>query len=574
MSGPIGHLRRSFAFARHVPPRQALRRIALSARRAWRDQIGAQTASVDAAPAPEPPLPIFAPRSGMIEITPRGLVFTFLGRAVTMAPGGIDWYAPSREPEHQLWRMHLHYMEYLEEVDDALLAALIEDWIRANPVARAGAWKDSWNAYALSIRVVVWMQQLALRGERIAESTRAQAVASLAAQLGNLESELETDIGGNHLVKNLKALLWGSVFFRGADAQRWRRAGLRLLSTALEAQILSDGVHFERSPSYHAQVFADLLECRHVLGPEDAPPALGARLRAIAQATADLAHPDGLVAQFNDAGLHMAYAPQTCLDVFDRLFGERPAPRASFAFPEAGYFGLRSGDTLFIADCGRIGPDSLPAHAHGDALSFEWSVAGERLIVDPGVFEYIAGPRRAAARSAATHNTLCYDGLDQAEFFDAFRCGRRPEVTVLTFDADDSHLALKGTHDGFGATARHVRNFEVEAGRLRIVDAFDAPPGHPARLGFLLHPEAEVARAGDGLVIARGRARVEMRCDAATVVEDAVWWPDMGVERPTRRVSVAPDGAHRHVVTIFTLRTEEDYGKLPQAPPVRSPEGS
>ena len=570
MRDPIGHLRRSIAFARHVPPRQALRRLALSARRAWRDQLGAKTARVDAAPAPDPPTPIFGPRSGMIESTPRGLVFTFLGRAVTMAPSAIDWDAPSRDPEHQLWRMHLHYMEYLEEVGDTLLAALIDDWIRANPSVRAGAWKDSWNAYALSIRTVVWMQQLALRGGRIAQSTRALAVASLAAQLANLESELETDIGGNHLIKNLKALLWGSAFFRGADAQRWRRAGLRLLSVALEGQILSDGVHFERSPSYHAQVFADLLECRHVLGPENTPPELDARLRAIAQAIADLAHPDGLVAQFNDAGLHMAYAPRTCLDAFSLLLGERPAPRTSFAFPEAGYFGLRSGNTFFVADCGRIGPDALPAHAHGDALSFEWSVAGERLIVDPGVFEYIAGPRRAAARSAATHNTLCYDGLDQAEFFGAFRCGRRPKVTVLAFDADDFHLVLKGTHNGFGAAARHERQFEVEPGRLRIVDVFDPPCGRPARLGFLLHPEAVVGRAGDRLLIVRGRARVEMRCDATITVEDAVWWPDMGVERPTRRVSVAPDAARRRVVTIFTLRAEEEYGKPAHSPPVRS----
>ena len=152
------------------------------------------------------------------------------------------------------------------------------------------------------------------------------------------------------------------------------------------------------------------------------------------------------------------------------------------------------------------------------------------LIVDPGVFEYIAGPRRAASRSAATHNTLCYDGLDQAEFFGAFRCGRRPKVTVLAFDADDFHLVLKGTHNGFGAAARHERQFEVEPGRLRIVDVFDPPCGRPARLGFLLHPEAVVGRAGDRLLIVRGRARVEMRCDATITVEDAVWWPDMGVE--------------------------------------------
>ena len=122
----------------------------------------------------------------------------------------------------------------------------------------------------------------------------------------------------------------------------------------------------------------------------------------------------------------MAYSPGECLDAFEALFGERPAPRASFAFGAAGYYGWRSGDDFLVADCGRIGPDDLPAHAHGDILSFEWSLRGERIIVDPGVYEYVAGPRRAASRSAASHNTLCFDGLDQADFFGAFRCGRRP----------------------------------------------------------------------------------------------------------------------------------------------------
>ena len=41
-------------------------------------------------------------------------------------------------------------------------------WIAANPPFRAGASSDSWNAYSLSLRVVVWMQQLALRRNRLA----------------------------------------------------------------------------------------------------------------------------------------------------------------------------------------------------------------------------------------------------------------------------------------------------------------------------------------------------------------------------------------------------------------------
>ena len=114
------------------------------------------------------------------------------------------------------------------------------------------------------------------------DGTARAAIESLAAQLIFLEANLETDIGGNHLIKNIKALIWASAFFQGPDAARWRKLGLDLLARELTAQILTDGVHYERSPSYHCQRLADLLECRHALGAET-PPALDAALRAILQ---------------------------------------------------------------------------------------------------------------------------------------------------------------------------------------------------------------------------------------------------------------------------------------------------
>jgi uncharacterized heparinase superfamily protein len=522
--------RRALCFARHVPPRRLLRRLALTLRRAMRDRWPAL-----ARPSPPPPLaeappqPLFAPRTGMVE----GDIFTFLGRSVAMN-SRVDWTAPSLEPRDQLWRMNLHYMEYLEEVDEARLLGLIDEWIAANPPNRPGAWKDSHNSYALSLRVVVWGQQLAAR--RLAP---APVLASLAQQMRFLEANLETDLGGNHLMKNIKALIRASAFFTGREAARWRRRGLRLLRSELEGQTLPDGVHFERSPSYHAQVFADLLECRHALG-EAAPRALDEVLRAMAQATADLAHPDGGPSVFNDAGLTMAYAPAECLAAYKRVYKQEASAAPVFAYPEAGYFGRREGGDYFVADCGRIGPDALPAHAHGDVLSFELSVEGERIVVDPGVYEYIDGARRRESRAASSHNTLCFEGLDQAEFFGAFRCGRRPDVEVRDLVCEPDRLSFEGTHDGY-RPHKHTRRFDQTSGTLQIADRI-AGPARAARIGFLLHPEVEVVLDADGAELKRGGARARFRASVAIRSEDAVWWPDMGQERPTRRLclDVAP----------------------------------
>jgi uncharacterized heparinase superfamily protein len=470
--------------------------------------------------------------------------------------GAIDWRGPGLGSEFQLWRMNLHYMEYLEEVGDADFVALTGEWIEANPPYARGAWKDGWNSYALSLRVVVWMQQIAARGGRAS----GPVLRSLAAQLRFLERNIESDIGGNHLVKNIKALLWASAFFSGAESARWRAAGLKWLARALSEQVLSDGVHYERSPSYHCQVFADLLEIRHALGSKS-PAALDDVLRLMAAATADVTHPDGLVAQFNDAGLHMAYAPGECLDVFETMFGARPAPRRTINLAAAGYFGLRSDVGYFIADCGRVAPDDLPAHGHADILSFEWSVRGQRIVVDPGVFEYVAGRRRDDSRSATSHNTLCLDRADQAEFYGAFRCGERPNVKLRRFEATDEALAFEGGHDGFThlpGSPRHVRRFEVSA---RRVDIFDRVEGHADRLGeigILFHPDVAVEPIPDGLRLFSRGAVIHVQATRPMEVRDAVWWPDMGVERATKRAVIGIDPGVSEVITTLAVEVDDE----------------
>ena len=548
-----GQIARSWAFARHIPPLKLARRVFLSLRRKWHDQLGWPGTPAGTAPAagPDLPAPVFPPRRGQMS---QPLAFTFIGKTVAM-PGGVDWRAPGSGAEHQLWRMNLHYMEYLEAADDVGFLALVGDWIAANPPERPGVWQDSWNSYAVSLRVVVWMQQIALRRARLGWSALDPVLASLARQLRFLERNLETDLGGNHLVKNVKALLWASTFFAGPEASRWRKLGLGLLRQALAGQVLADGVHYERSPSYHCQVFADFIECRHVLGAQ-APAELDDALARMARAATDLAHPDGLVAQFNDAGLAMAYAPGLCLDALARLPLPRPAPRAVFALESSGYFGLRTARSYFIADCGRIAPDDLPAHGHADVLSFEWSVQGRRIVVDPGVFEYFAGARRDRSRSAGAHNTLCFAGADQADFFGAFRCGRRPDVTLRHYEASEHGLVLEGAHDGFAGlpgAPRHIRRFEASESELIIDDRIEGHPDRAASLSFLFHPGVVATPHAAGVRLTCGTVAIEMSCSLPITIDDAAWWPDMGHEQITRRARVAIACGIAAVVTSFRV---------------------
>ncbi len=543
----LRRITRAATFARHMPLAKLLWRARLTASRRLAERFPPSLDGPTPTLAEHPPLPVFAPRPIGAEHDGEGWHFTFVGRRVSVGDP-IDWSKPGPGSRDQLWRMNLHYMEYLEGRDAATGLSLIRQWIAANPAHAKGAWRDAWNSYAVSLRLMCWMQFLARHGV-----CDADVHASIAQQLRFLVRNLELDLGGNHLVKNIKALLWGSAVFVGAEADGWRALGLRLLAREIEAQVLSDGVHYERSPSYHAQVLADLIECARALG-DGSPLKLRATIAAMTQAAVDLAHPDGRAALFNDAGLTMAYTAGECV----AAGGIAAAPQRVFGYRDAGYFGAHSTDWSLIADMGRIGPDDLPAHAHGDIGSFELSIAGERMIVDQGVFEYVAGDKRAASRAAASHAALAIAGGEQADFFGAFRCGRRPDVTIDRWEPRDDGFVLEGRHDGYASAPGGgiaVRRFEVSKTAIIVHDRIERHGGARASVGLLLHPGARAEIIDSGVVISTASATILIDTDIPVTIEPAVWWPDMGHEVATSRLRLTwPVGCSEATLHLRPMR--------------------
>lgn len=502
------------------------------------------------------PRPVFSRRDGPVRTGSEELS-ACLGGVEHGLCGAIDW-TPAESTA--LERFQLHYMEYLEAVDDPNFARLCLDWIESNPRNARGAWRTAWASYVISIRAVVWMQELVRRGDSLAPRVREQVVASIIEQLAHLEQNLELDLGGNHLIKNYKALLWGASFFEGPAARRWLVTAARGLAAELKEQVLEDGLHFERSPSYHAQVFADLVECAHV-----APRALRAELEvaldSMAQALVDLTHPDGTPCLFNDGGLNAAYSTEECIAAWCKVTSApRKLPRTVFALSSGGYFGLRTPGSYVVADCGAIAPEHLPAHGHGDVFSFEWSVEGERFVVDAGVCEYEPGELRDEARSTRAHNTLTLDHHDQAEFWSSFRVGRRPRVTLERFESHALGFVLQGSHDGYAhlrGSPIHRRRLIASGDSLAIQDDVEGGAGQVVRSRLLLHPQVRVERDDFHRVILR-RDDLEVLVESRDTIEivSAFWSPDFGERQPTRQLVLChPPAPCSTRVTLARVRT-------------------
>lgn len=507
------------------------------------------------------PAPIFAARSEMGSPLPAGFaLMTPWGSRSHSLP--VDWHPTTPTPIEGSWCNRLHYMEFLEGLPTNLVEDVILDWIKSNPL-NVAALRVAWHPFSTSIRVVVWMQQIASRRECLSPLLLDRATTSLAAQLRYIERQYESDLRGNHLIKNIKALLWGAAFFEGAESERWSQLGRRLLAAEIVEQILSDGAHYERSPTYHCQVMADLLECHAVLpeGPERV--ALTHVLAKMGKTAALLTHPDGKIAQFNDSALSNAYTSAQCLDALEGIAPVVLPEEGPFALPEAGFFGMRYRDDYLVVDCGPVAPPSLIAHAHGDILSFEWSLGGHRIFVDQGTYQYAAGHRRDISRSTLSHNTVSIDGQEQCDFYAAHRCGRRARATLLEWETKAQGFVLVGSHDGFAhlpGAPRHLRRFEAAPGRLVIEDrVLGGKAGH-ARAGYLCHPACSVSVNGHEARIVRAGTTVTLLAPSPIRVEDAEWYPDLYVAHSTKRLCFDLPWLGSGARTMFIVQNHQTSG--------------
>ena len=185
---------------------------------------------------------------------------------------------------------------------------------------------------------------------------------------GSFASDSRFHLLGNHLWANAKALVFAGAFFDDAEAESWRAKGLNVLRRELEAQILPDGGHFERSPMYHAVVLEDLLDllqlARMYPGVFNINDVTAWRERVVRMHRwlRVMTHPDGGISFFNDAAFDIAPTLDELTDYAEAVgVPFNPTPLADIeALADSGYVRLQSGPAVMIADVGEIGPDHLP----------------------------------------------------------------------------------------------------------------------------------------------------------------------------------------------------------------------
>lgn len=476
--------------------------------------------------------------------------FTFLGE--THDFGGVenvDWRVDMDGGAYQLWRANLSFMGYLCTAADhdpeqglQLAATLCCSFRSAARLKLAGDFSELWNSYPVSQRILSLSALLIRLPTAFANrAERAQIEQFLRENVAFLLGNLETELGYNHLERNLSALGLYALA-AGAVPQAIAQVLQRHFPHIVEETIGGDGVQKERSAMYQGFTIQSLRILQELdVWSADQSCLLSRRLAVAEQALAMLTLGDGQISLKNDAWFDETPLTQQIVP------GLSPPDFAVLA--DAGCVRLACGDAVVLFDAGPIGADANPGHGHADFLSFEMSLGDARLVVDPGTPTYRAGAERDFGRSWQAHNGPCFDdGEVPVEYHGSFKVGRRSAARL-----DEAGEGLDGQRAA--ATLAFLkttvsRRLTLVAGELRIEDKWVLGRGRPVTR-FLVPSSWQACEAQGGVDLVAGGYRVRISVAEASIrLAPGQWSCRYNRREHATMVEVRPQ--HREARVTFT----------------------
>ncbi len=229
---------------------------------------------------------------------------------------------------------------------------------------------------------------------------------------------------------------------------------------------------------------------------------------------------------------------------FRALPTTKPSTRSA-AFPNGGFYVLRSESAHLFIDCGDVGMRGRGGHGHNDILSFELFLNGFNVITDCGAYLYTASREwRNAFRSTAFHNAAQVDGEEVNRFIgpDALwqlhNDARPIDATLVSGTRVDR---FRGSHDGYARLSNpvvHTRECLLDRNRPRVLvrDILTGDGSHTLTWRFHLDPAVTPERHGGDVRLAHESREVWLMPDAGATfaVEEGWVSPSYGVRVPTK----------------------------------------
>jgi uncharacterized heparinase superfamily protein len=462
--------------------------------------------------------------------------FRFAGETVDVKEGSaFDRAAPSAR-----WARALHEFDWLPPLSAAggeaartLATNLITQWIKRN--GRYG--EPSWSADVTASRLL----HVFAHGRFVTANSDVMWRSKLFVSLREQSRQLARTFGeapeGLPRLETAVALVLSGACLN--DSAKRLETGLTHLEAEIAVQILPDGGHVSRSPETLLQAYRLIVMAIDSLHATDHPVPVGIQSAhdRMAPMLRFFRHGDGSLALFNGGSECNARMVEALL-ARDEVRGQ-PFSHA----PHSGYQRIATGKNLVVLDCGIPPAGAFSANAHAGCLAFEFSAAGQRIVVNCGAESAASISWADALRATAAHSTVTLADTSMAavlqpglarELIGARLLGGPTKVDSIREETPQG-WRMDGAHDGylkrFGI--KHERSLSLSprgnvlSGLDRLVPTHDRAQRRPVAFAarFHIHPDVRVSpNQGGGFILKLPNGEGwRFRSSGDATIEDSVY---------------------------------------------------
>ncbi|MDI9319468.1 MAG: alginate lyase family protein [Phycisphaerales bacterium] len=384
-----------------------------------------------------------------------------------------------------LWAFKLHYFDWLNDTSISVESKIDSILQYIDNHNDSEVYQHSFPA---SLRIVNWIKFLMRH-----QIGNKKILDELFSQSYRLSSFPEYELMGNHLLENGIALLWAGFYF---DEARFWELGKTIVEEELAVQILADGCHFEKSPSYHSILLKNLLELLFLFKRCDikiiSHKTLEINISRMLSCLFVLSDGRNDYPNFGDSNSEMAIS----FYELNSLAQDLGIALSAIALGESGYRRYNGLNYQLFFNCGNIISNFQPGHSHADAFSFCLYTGGVPIIVDRGVSTYELTDLRLVERSTQSHNTISVASQNSADVWASFRMGKRPDIKIIKEDNNYIKCIQDGYFNSFDIL--HKREISAFETSVEITDELLGWKGQNSVL--YLHFSSDVSLSFDNQV--------------------------------------------------------------------------
>ena len=428
----------------------------------------------------------------------------------------------------------------------------IKDWITNNPVRYGPNWTCTMD---VGIRVANWVVSLLYfhTAPELDDAFFALLLQSLQEHGRHIMRNLEniSVITSNHYIANISGLYVLAILCPVLkQSRKWKEFAKSELEKEVLKQVYDDGWHFEASTCYHKLV-TEMLLYPFLLAEHKGdgfPEHYTRRLRMMIQVLGECAKPTGSIPQIgdNDSGRFLDFKGSMSTDGLNVRYlhdiaarNPKIAPKLDGAgskfYPDAGRCLFKSRSIYLLITAGVKGQAGRGGHAHNDVLSYELSINGDDLIIDPGTYCYTSNPElRNKFRSVQSHNTLCWDGIEPCSLNSGLF--RLPEEGILTVETHTHNKTIYEVSGLYKFKNRfHHRIIQVDKLK-RTIKIIDKCSHQKAYLNLILAPNVKVNSEPGRVKL--NNTWIEYQGIDSVKILPSDYSPEYGVKVPTNKIQL------------------------------------